>query len=73
MSTLPERLRLLPAGLVMPDLAAVRDQDATVENHIARRRRDENGYEVRHEPRNQGRSTTIVVGPIGGPVMLPEM
>jgi hypothetical protein len=31
MSTLPERLRLLPAGLVMPDLAAVRDQDAAVE------------------------------------------
>jgi hypothetical protein len=57
----------------MPDLAAVRDQDATGENHIARRRRDEDGYEVWHEPRNQGRSTTIVVGLIGGPVILPEM
>jgi hypothetical protein len=73
MSTLLECLRSLPGNLVMRDLAAVRDQDATVEVHIARLRRDEDGYEVRQEPRNYGRSTTIAVGLIGGPAIFREM
>ncbi|WP_321965178.1 hypothetical protein [Paraburkholderia sp. J7] len=73
MSTLLECLRSLPGDLVMRDLAAVRDQDATVEAHIARLRRDEDGYEVRHEPRNYGRGTTVAVGVIGGPAIYRQM
>lgn len=73
MSSLLECLRSLPGDLVMRDLAAVRDQDSTVEEHIARVARDEDGYEVRHEPRNYGRSTTIAVGLINGPAIFREI
>ncbi|PRH40011.1 hypothetical protein C6T65_23260 [Burkholderia vietnamiensis] len=73
MATLLECLRELPADLVMRDLAAVRDQDATVAQHIARVPYDQDGYEVRREPRNYGRSATIAVGLIGGPAVYREM
>lgn len=73
MATLLECLRELPAEMVMRDLAAVRDQDATVAEHIAKVPYDQDGYEVRHEPRNYGRSTTLAVGLIGGPAVYREM
>ncbi|HDR9174479.1 TPA: hypothetical protein QDB23_001692 [Burkholderia vietnamiensis] len=73
MATLLECLRELPAELVMRDLAAVRDQDATVAEHIAKVPYDQDGYEVRRERRNYGRSTTLAVGLIGGPAMYREM
>jgi hypothetical protein len=73
MSMLLECLRSLPGNLVMRNLAAVRDQDATVEEHIAHLSRDEDGYEVRHEPRNYGRSTLLAVGLIGGPAIFREI
>ena len=73
MSALLECFRSLPGDLVMRDLVAVRDQDATVEAHIARLRRDEDGYEVRHEPRNYGRGMTVAVGVIGGPAIYRQM
>lgn len=43
MATLLECLRGLPAHLKMRDLAAVRNQDATVEEHIARVPYDQDG------------------------------
>lgn len=73
MSSLLECLRSLPGGLVMRDLASVRDQDATAEEHIARVAQDEDGYEVSHEPRNYGRSTTVAVGLINGPAVFRQI
>jgi hypothetical protein len=73
MSTLTECLRSLPGDLVMRDLSAVRDRDATVAEHIARLGGDEDGYEVRHGPRNFGKGASIAVGVVGGPAILREM
>jgi len=68
-STLLECLKSLPDDLVMRDLAAVRNEVATVAEHIARLHRDEDGYEVRKESRNYGRNEITAVGLIGGPAM----
>ncbi|MDN7684066.1 hypothetical protein [Burkholderia cenocepacia] len=73
MATLLECLRGLPADLKMRDLAAVRNQDATVEEHIARVPYDQDGYEIRREPRNYGRSSTTAIGLIGGPAVYREI
>lgn len=69
MSTLLECLKSLPDDLVMRDLAAVRNEVATVAEHMARLHRDEDGYEVRKESRNFGRNEITAVGLIGGPTM----
>ncbi|MBU9360765.1 hypothetical protein KTE52_31060, partial [Burkholderia multivorans] len=55
MATLLECLRSLPGELVMRDLAAVRNEVATVAEHIQRLGRDEDGYQVRTESHNYGR------------------
>nr|WP_241023845.1 hypothetical protein [Burkholderia sp. Ac-20365] len=68
-----ECLKSLPGELVMRDMAAVRDEVATVAEHIARLRRDEDGYEVRKESRNYGRDETTAIGLIGGPAMYREV
>jgi hypothetical protein len=73
MATLLECLHQLPANLVMRDLAAVRDQNATVAEHIAKVPHDQDGYEVRRETRNFGRSTALAVGLIGGAAVYREM
>ncbi|RQR62889.1 hypothetical protein DIE12_34465 [Burkholderia sp. Bp9015] len=73
MPTLLECLHTLPQDLVMRDLAAVRDEVATVGEHIRRLHHDENGYELRKESRNYGRSELIAVGLIGGPAMYREI
>ncbi|WP_081077333.1 hypothetical protein [Burkholderia pseudomultivorans] len=73
MATLLECLRELPADLVMRDLAAVRDEVATVAAHIERIHRDEDGYEVRKEPRNYGRNELLAIGLIRGPAMYREV
>lgn len=73
MATLLECLRELPADFVMRDLSAVRDEIATVGEHIARLPFDQDGYEVREEPRNYGQSTTIAVGLIKGPAVFREV
>ncbi|WP_049096874.1 hypothetical protein [Burkholderia cepacia] len=73
MSTLLECLQSLPGDMTMRDLAAVRDEVATVANHIERILRDEDGYEVRKESRNYGRSELTAVGLIGGPAMYREI
>jgi hypothetical protein len=53
----------------MRDLAAVRNEVATVAEHLARLHRDEDGYEVRKESRNYGRTEITAIGLIGGPAM----
>ncbi|KVT77336.1 hypothetical protein WK58_11195 [Burkholderia ubonensis] len=73
MATLLECFRELPADLVMRDLAAVRDEVATVSAHIERVHRDEDGYEIREESRNYGRNELVAVGLIGGPAMYREV
>lgn len=73
MATLLECLRKLPADLVMRDLVAVRDEVATVAEHIERLPQDEDGYEVRKESRNYGRNELTAVGLIGGPAMYREV
>ncbi|KVH78744.1 hypothetical protein WJ41_35125 [Burkholderia ubonensis] len=73
MATLLECLRALPQAMVIRDLASVRDQDATVAEHIAKLLRDEDGYEVRQEKRNYGRMTNIAVGLVGGPTVYREI
>ncbi|WP_080432318.1 hypothetical protein [Burkholderia ubonensis] len=73
MAALLECLRELPADLVMRDLAAVRDEVATVAAHIERVDRDEDGYEIRKESRNYGRNELVAVGLIGGPAMYREV
>ncbi|AOJ64670.1 MULTISPECIES: hypothetical protein [Burkholderia] len=73
MATLLECLRELPADLVMRDLAAVRDEVATVAAHIERVHRDEDGYEIRKESRNYGRNELVAVGLIDGSAMYREM
>ncbi|PRG18098.1 hypothetical protein [Burkholderia multivorans] len=73
MATLLECLRELPADLVMRDLAAVRDEIATVAAHIERIHRDEDGYEVRKESRNYGRNELRAIGLIGGPAVYREV
>ncbi len=73
MATLLECLRSLPSDLAMRDLAAVRNEVATVAEHIARLHHDEDGYEIRKEPRNYGRNETTAVGLIGGPAMYREV
>ncbi|MDI9700397.1 hypothetical protein QM312_31120 [Burkholderia cenocepacia] len=52
MATLIECLRELPSDLVMRDLAAVRDEVATVAEHLQRVRHDEDGYELRKQSGN---------------------
>ncbi len=69
MPTLLECLGSLPGDLVMRDLAAVRNEVATVAEHLARLHRDEDGYEVRKEPRNYGQTEITAIGLIGGPAM----
>ncbi|WP_080421759.1 hypothetical protein [Burkholderia ubonensis] len=73
MAALLECLRELPADLVMRDLAAVRDEVATVAAHIERVHRDEDGYEIRKESRNYGRNELVAVDLIGGPAMYREV
>ncbi|TPQ46718.1 hypothetical protein C2U71_07180 [Burkholderia ubonensis] len=73
MATLLECLRELPADLVMRDLAALRDEVATVAAHIERVHRDEDGYEIRKESRNYGRNELVAVGLISGPAMYREV
>ncbi|KVL93108.1 hypothetical protein WT02_18100 [Burkholderia stagnalis] len=73
MAPLLECLRELPVGLVMRDLAAVRDEVATVATHIERLHRDADGYEIRIESRNYGRNQLVVVGLIGGSAMYREV
>ncbi|WP_020203543.1 hypothetical protein [Cupriavidus sp. WS] len=73
MATLLECLRSLPSELVMRDMAAVRDEVASVASHIERIGHDEDGYEVRKESRNYGRTTFVTVGLIGGPAMFREV
>jgi hypothetical protein len=53
----------------MRDLAAVRNEVATVAEHLARLHRDEDGYEVRKESRNYGRIEITAIGLIGGPAI----
>ncbi|MDY7806148.1 hypothetical protein [Burkholderia stagnalis] len=72
-ATLLECLHELPVDLAMRDLAAVRDEVATVATHIERLHRDENGYEIRTESRNYGRKELVAVGLIGGPTMYREV
>ncbi|WDD90251.1 hypothetical protein Bsp3421_000073 (plasmid) [Burkholderia sp. FERM BP-3421] len=69
MATLLECLKSLLCDLVMRDLATVRDEVATVAEHIARLHRDDDGYEVRKESRNFGRNEITAVGLIGGPAV----
>lgn len=57
----------------MRDLAAVRNEVATVAEHVARLARDEDGYEIRTEPRNYGRTSTTAVGLIGGPAVFRQV
>jgi hypothetical protein len=73
MATLLECLHGLPPELVLRDLSAVRDEVATVAEHIARLSFDQDGYEVRKEPRNYGQSETLAVGLIGGPAVYREV
>lgn len=73
MATLFECLRSLPGDLRMRDLASVRDQEATVAQHLERLSHDQDGYEVRYEPRNYGKSSTVAVGLIGGPAVYREI
>ncbi|WJN72230.1 hypothetical protein [Burkholderia anthina] len=73
MATLLECLRSLPGDMTMRDLAAVRDEVATVADHIERVHCDECGYEVRKESRNYGRNELTAVGLIGGPAMYREI
>lgn len=69
MATRLECLHQLLSDLVMHDLAAVRDDVATVSEHIQRLSRDEDGYEVRKESCNFGRSELTAVGLIPGHAM----
>ncbi|WP_235986687.1 hypothetical protein [Burkholderia contaminans] len=57
----------------MRDLAAERDEIATVAEHIERVHHDEGGYEVRKESRNYGRNELTAVDLIGGPAMFREI
>lgn len=57
----------------MRDLAAVRDEVATVEADIECVHRDQEGYETRMESRNYGRNELTAVGLIGGPAMYREV
>ncbi|CAD6561347.1 hypothetical protein LMG24235_07283 [Paraburkholderia sabiae] len=68
-ATLLECLKSLPSDLVMRDMAAVRNEVGTVAEHIGWLHRDEDGYEVRKEPRNYGQKEIIAIGLIGGPAM----
>lgn len=69
MPTLMECLGSLPSDLVMRDLAAVRNEVATVAEHLDRLHRDEDGYEVRKESHNYGRTKITAIGLIGGPAI----
>ncbi len=73
MATLLECLNSLPGDLLMRDLASVRDAVASVSEHIKRVRLDEDGYEVRKESRNYGRSELTAVGLVVGPTMYREI
>ncbi len=73
MATLYECLRDLPADLMMRDLSAVRDEVATVAEHLQRVRHDEDGYELRNQPCNYGRNELRVVGLIHGPAVFREV
>ncbi|WP_321945028.1 hypothetical protein [Burkholderia cenocepacia] len=73
MATLIECLRELPSDLVMRDLAAVRDEVATVAEHLQRVRHDEDGYELRKQSGNYGRNELRVIGLIRGPAMFREV
>ncbi|ACD20824.1 hypothetical protein [Paraburkholderia phytofirmans] len=67
--TLLECLGSLPSDLVMRDLAAVRNEVATVAEHLARLHRNEDGYEIRKESRNYGRTEIIAIELIDGPAI----
>ncbi|KWN05892.1 hypothetical protein WT83_27810 [Burkholderia territorii] len=73
MATLLTCLKSLPGTMVMRDLAAARDHVATVGEHIQRLHHDEDGFEVRKEPRNYGRSELTAVGLVGGPAVYREV
>ncbi|MBU9212401.1 hypothetical protein KTD23_30415 [Burkholderia multivorans] len=73
MATLLECLRSLPGELVMRDLAAVRNEVATVAEHIQRLGRNEDGYQVRTESHNYGRTKLVAVGLIGGRTIYREV
>jgi hypothetical protein len=64
-----ECLGSLPSDLVMRDLAAVRNEVATVAEHLARLHIDADGYEVRKESRNYGQTKITAIGLIGGPAI----
>lgn len=51
----------------MGDLAAIRDEIATVAAHIKRVHRDEDGYGIRKESRNSGRNELVAICLFGGP------
>ncbi|GLC97725.1 hypothetical protein Tamer19_71340 [Cupriavidus sp. TA19] len=51
MATLIECLKTLPADMELRDLSATSKPVATVAQHFARLKRDEDGYEVRDEKR----------------------
>lgn len=73
MATLRECLQSLQADLVMRDLAAVRNEVATVSEHLTSLRSDEDGYEVRNSTRNYGRLTLVEVGLVAGPTIYREV
>jgi len=66
LATLLECLKSLPQNLVMRDASAIRNEVATVSEHIARLGHDEDGYEVREERRNYGKDVFKVVGKVDG-------
>lgn len=69
MATLRECLQSLQADLVMRDLAAVRNEVATVSEHLESMRADEDGYEVRESTRYYGKLVLVEVGLIAGPTI----
>ena len=76
MSTLLQCLESLPPELVLRDLSAVRDETATVADHIARLLPDQqesDGYEVRREPRNFGQRAAVAIGLVRGPAIFREI
>lgn len=66
MPTLRECLSSLPSDMVMRNLAAVRNEVASVSQHLDLLSHDEDGYEVREERRGYGKLSFKVIGIIGG-------
>lgn len=76
MSTLLQCLESLPPELVLRDLSAVRNETATVADHITRllpHQQESDGYEVRRESRNFGQSSAVAVGLVRGPTVFREV